>query len=82
MSEVVPVCFWCDEAVEFSDALISPANGRVQCLDCRDLDIMREFTESVAGALKRLRTDLLCARIKDNSAAMNDVINDLHQEKP
>jgi len=76
---VASACFWCDTVVEFNDALIHP-NGRIQCRDCRDLDIMREFTESVSGAVKKLRTDLLAARIKDNSADMNNVI-DLHQEK-
>lgn len=76
---VAPTCFWCDTVVEFNDALIH-SSGRIQCRDCRDLDIMREFTESVSGAVKKLRTDLLAARIKDNSADMNDVI-DLHQEK-
>ena len=75
---VQPRCFWCDEIITFGDALLS--GGKVQCRDCRDLDIMREFTESVCGAVKQLRADLLAARINDNSADMSRVI-DLHQEK-
>lgn len=79
MSGVTPTCFWCDDTIEFSAALINPVNGKVQCRDCRDLDIMRQFTESVAGAVKKLRAELLAARIKDISADMDDVIK-LHEE--
>ena len=57
-----PRCFWCDDIIEFSQALINPANGKIQCRDCRDLDIMREFTESVTGAVNRLRTELASRR--------------------